>query len=93
MAVLTGQESQQIAPNAGVKVINVQISTADSADTIDVSSETVTGEQIVNTIYNTICHDLTTGDEVTATFSGTVVTIDAAGGTTDHDYSLVVFGV
>lgn len=89
---LTGQTSQQIAPNAGVKQILIRISGADSADTIDLSSSTATGGETLSTIDCLYCYDRDTGDQVTATFSGTTVTIDASGGTTDKDYRLIAWG-
>jgi hypothetical protein len=60
-------------------------STADSNDTVDVSSLVADG--YVDTL---IGWDLTSGDTVTATYAtGTgIITIDAAGGTTDHIYIL-----
>ena len=57
-------------------------STMDSADTVIVP--TVTGK----TVRIIGCFDNTTGDSVTATVSSFTVTLDAAGGTTDHTYVL-----
>lgn len=57
-------------------------STMDSADTVAVP--TLTGK----TVRVVSCRDATTGDSVTATVSGSTVTIDAAGGTTNHVYVL-----
>ena len=37
--------------------------------------------------------DITSAILATATVSGTVITIDASGGTTDHTYGLLVMGV
>jgi hypothetical protein len=60
-------------------------STADSNDTLDVST-------VYSTINFLIAWDSTTGDVVTATESSNVITIDAAGGTTDHVYAILVIG-
>ena len=60
----------------------VSPSTADSNDTVTLP--TITGR--TPTVIS--CFDTTTGDAVTATVSGQVVTIDAAGGTTNHQYVL-----
>ena len=94
MAAVTGCTSTQVLPNAGAKIIVVTTpATADSADTVDVSSATVTGGDTLSTIYGVIAvFDTTTGDAVTGTWSTTTVTIDAAGGTTNHVYKLVVMG-
>ena len=56
-------------------------STADSANTIDITS-LLQGR----TVVNIQAWDTTTGDTVTATLSTATITIDAAGGTTDHVY-------
>lgn len=62
--------------------INVWVSpsTMDSADTVAVP--TVTGA----TVRILSCFDNTTGDSVSATVSSYTITLDAAGGTTDHEY-------
>lgn len=60
----------------------VSPSSMDSADTVVVP--TITGK----TVRVISCFDNTTGDAVTATVSSYTVTIDAAGGTTDHVYTL-----
>jgi hypothetical protein len=57
----------------------------DSADTVAVP--TVTGK----TVRVVSCLDVTTGDAVTATVSTFTVTIDAAGGTTNHPYTLTYY--
>lgn len=62
----------------------VSPSTMDSADTVVLP--TLTGR---TPIIIGGCFDGTTGDLVTATLSTQTVTIDAAGGTTDHSYYLV----
>jgi len=56
-------------------------STADSNDTID-----ITAALQGRTIVNVQAWDTTTGDTATATLSTATITIDAAGGTTDHVY-------
>jgi len=59
--------------------------TMDSADTVDVP--TITGR----TVYMLAAWDGTTGDAVTATVSSQTITVDAAGGTTDHVYTLMFY--
>lgn len=95
MAAITGCTTTQALPNAGYLVLVVTTpSTADSADTIDVSSATATGGQTLSTIYGVLgAFDNDTGDAVTATWSGTTITLDASGGTTNHTYRVVVLGV
>jgi hypothetical protein len=94
MGAITGCTSQQVSPNESTKIIEVVTpATADSNDTIDVSSATVTGGQVLGTIYGVLgAYDTTTGDAVTATWSSTTITIDAAGGTTNHVYRVLVYG-
>lgn len=61
--------------------------TADSGDTLDVST-------VFSTIYGIVNRwDVTGDDEITATVSSGVITLDAAGGTTDHQYVVTVMGV
>jgi hypothetical protein len=95
MAAITGCTTQQASPNAGYLILVVKTpATADSNDTIDVSSAAATGGQTLATIYGVLgAFDNTTGDAVTATWSGTTITIDAAGGTTDHTYRVIVVGI
>lgn len=95
VAAITGCTSQQVSPNLASKIIEVVTpATADSADTLDVSSATVTGGQVLATIYGVIgVFDTTTGDAVTGTWSGTTITIDASGSTTNHVYRVVVYGI
>ena len=93
MAAVTGCTSSQVAPNQEVKCIKVKTpATADSADTIDVSSVTVTGGETLVSIINVLASDTTTGDAITGTWSGTTITLDAAGGTTNHVYEVLVWG-
>ena len=74
-------------------LVIITVATADSADTIDLADATVTGGDTLNSVDAVIsCFDATTGDHVTATVSGAVVTIDSAGATTDHVYVLQVIG-
>lgn len=60
----------------------VSPATMDSADTVVLP--TVTGK----TLRILSAFDNTTGDAVTASVSSFTVTVDAAGGTTDHAYVL-----
>lgn len=93
MAAITGSSSWRV-DTLGKKVIIVDTpSSADSADTIDLSSSSATGGETLTTIHGLYVYDRTTGDSVTCTFSGTTVTIDASGGTTNHTYSILAWGV
>jgi len=69
------------------ETIIVTPSTADSADTIDISA--LVGDGLPLGI---IGWDVEGGDTATATYnvSTGVVTIDAAGGTTNHTYAITV---
>lgn len=64
-------------------VLIISPATMDSADTIDVAA-------LLNgrTIRAASAWDSTTGDSVTCTLSTSTLTIDAAGGTTDHVYNI-----
>ncbi len=93
MAAVTGCTSTQFLPNLNVRVeLVITPSTADSADTIDVSSAAVTGGNTFLSLIGAIAFDITTGDSVTATWSGTTITLDTAGGTTNHTYKVLVIG-
>lgn len=93
MAAITGCTPYNALPAVNKKlIVIVTPSSADSNDTIDVSSATATGGDTLKTIVDVVVHDQTTGDYVTATVSGTTITIDASGGTTDHVYALWVLG-
>lgn len=93
MAAVTGCTSAQVAPNGGYKqIIIFTPATADSADTVDVSSATATGGETLSAIKAIYAYDQTTGDLVTSTFSGTTITLDAGGGTSNHPYTVVVWG-
>lgn len=94
MAAVTGCTEYQVLPNAGLRAALITTpATADSNDSIDVSSATVTGGETFATVYGCWAYDATTGDSVTATWSGTTITLDAAGGTINHTYKVLVFGV
>ena len=94
MAAVTGCISTQVNPNTGVKIIMITTPpTADSGDTIDIGNKTVTGGETLAAIFGVIAvFDADSADAVTGTWSGTTVTIDAAGGTTDHTYRIIVCG-
>lgn len=64
-------------------VLWISPSTMDSNDTVDPPAKTG------RTIRVLSCHDATTGDAVTASISSGTITIDAAGGTTNHTYHLL----
>lgn len=94
MGAIVPSKGYYVTPGEGVKKIGILTdATADSGDTVDVSSDTATGGPTLSTIYGAVAFDMTTGDSVTATFSSTTVTIDAAGGTTNHQYYIEVQGV
>jgi hypothetical protein len=67
------------------KCLIVTPATADSADTIDLA-----GLLEGRTIRGLVAWDSTTGDSVTCTLSTSTITLDAAGGTTDHVYNILV---
>jgi len=93
MAAITGCTSYGVVPSQNRKILLVKTpATADSADTVDLTSSTITGGETISTVDFVIAWDNTTGDIVTATQSAGVVTLDAAGGTTDHTYSILVVG-
>jgi hypothetical protein len=94
MAAVTGCTIQQFAPNNGLRCeVITTPATADSNDSIDVSSSTVTGGNTFGTIYYVLASDITTGDAVTCTWSSTTITLDASGGTTNHTYKVFVWGI
>ena len=64
-------------------------STADSNDTIDISA-LIPADTNLEGIHAWDCES---GDSATCTYAtGTgIVTLDAAGGTTDHTYSVVIY--
>lgn len=70
------------------EVLIVSPSTMDSADTIDLT-DLLNGRSLVDAR----AFDQTTGDEVTVTvnMSTDVATLDAAGSTTDHTYTLHIW--
>jgi hypothetical protein len=94
MAAITGSTGYRTVPgNDRLLVSIVTPATADSADTLDVSDTAATGLSIaLNTVDAVWAVDVTTGDAVTATVSGTTITIDAAGATTNKVYALMVLG-
>lgn len=71
-----------LTPEAELKIW-ISPSTMDSGDTV--TPPAITGK----TIRVLAARDLTTGDSVTTTVSAGVITIDAAGGTTNKVYSLL----
>ena len=86
MAAITTSTYTSVIPNLGKTVMYVETpDTADSADTVDVAA-------VISEIDMVLANDKETGDVITATYSGTVITLDAAGGTTDHTYTLLVVG-
>jgi hypothetical protein len=96
MAAITGCTTKQLGPNANIKAFWIATpATADSNDTIDVSDVTATGDKsnILGTIYGVYATDQTSADAVTATWSSTTITLDAAGGTTNHVYNVFVWGI
>ena len=61
----------------------VSPATMDSTNTIDLADLLVG-----RTVRDVRAWDSTTGDSVTCTLATTVITVDAAGGTTDHVYNI-----
>lgn len=91
MAAITASSANQISPNAGVMMKFVLCpATMDSADTVDVSAAANGG---FTAVYFVAAYDVTTGDALTTTISGTTVTVDAAGGTTNHAVGMIVIGI
>ena len=84
MAAVTYTDGKEYINTAGeCEIITwVSPSTMDSADTVVLP--TVTGKSIVLVA----CWDITSAILATHTLSTATVTIDAAGGTTDHSYAL-----
>jgi len=82
VAYADGKERDMSLTSQNMIKIWISPSTMDSADTVVVP--TVTGA----TLRVLACFDQDTGDSVTATISTFTVTIDAAGGDTDHTYVL-----
>jgi hypothetical protein len=93
-AAITGCTTKSVFPNLGQKCLIIKtLATADSGDTLDVSDTTVTGGEVISSgISFVTAFDITGNDRVTATVSGTTITIDAGGSTTDHQYTLLVMG-
>lgn len=93
MAAITSVTTKGLSPNLGKKAIVVETpSSADSGDTVNVGDSAVTGGEVLSSVDWVVAWDQTSGDVVTATVSGTTITIDAAGGTTNHVYCLLVLG-
>lgn len=94
MAAITGSTGYRTVPGNDRLLVSILTpATADSADTLDLSDTDATGLSIaLNTVDAVWAQDVTTGDSVTATISGTTVTLDAAGATTNHTYALLVLG-
>lgn len=83
---MTGVTKRRVIPDLELTLVSyLTPATADSADTIDVTSE-------FSTVTGAFAFDFTTGDNVTATNSSGTITIDASGGTTDHTYLVFVVG-
>jgi len=96
MPAITGCTIAQIEPNPNYRIeVITTPATADSNDTLDVSSAAATGGNTFKTIYGIIGAFDTSQDydAVTATWSTTTITIDAAGGKTNTVYKIIVMGV
>ena len=87
---LSATTVRKIAPGPGeVQAwLVVTPATADSGDTVDVSGTPVN----IKDIKFLTVWDETSGDVVTATESAGVITIDTAGGTSNHTYGIYVIG-
>lgn len=93
MTAVTGCTGRNLLPGIEKNTILVLTpATADSGDTVDLTSATVTGGPTLSAIDFLICWDKSTGDIVTATDSSGTVTIDAAGATTNHTYAILAMG-
>ena len=93
MAAISSVTTNGISPSLGKKCLYIETpATADSADTVDVTDSAVTGGETLSSVDWVVCWDQTTGDVVTATDSAGTITLDAAGGTTNHVYALLVIG-
>jgi hypothetical protein len=93
MAAISSVTTHGIVPSLGKKMLYIETpSTADSGDTVDVGDSSVTGGETLSSVDWVVAYDQTSGDVVTATVSGTVITIDAGGATTNHTYVLIVVG-
>ena len=63
MAALSTVTTKGISPNVGKKMLYIETaSTADSADTVDVTSTTVTGGETLSSVDWVVAWDQTTGD-------------------------------
>ena len=85
MAAITGSVYKSISPNLGKTVGYIETPISDSADTVDVAG-------YFDEVDMVIAFDKTDGAAVTATVVTTVITLDAAGGNTDHIYTLMIVG-
>jgi len=77
-----GTERDQSLTNEASEVLWISPATMDSNNTVTPPARTGKTIRVIS------CWDNTTGDAVTASVAAGVVTIDAAGGTTDHSYLL-----
>jgi len=82
---ITNCEIQHKNEGGYTQILILTPATADSNDTVDVSTLVPDGD-----LCGLVGWDVTSGDSVTATYAtGTgVITVDAAGGTTNHMYAL-----
>ncbi len=87
MAAITGSTVRKMSPGPAelLDILYITPNTADSNDTLDVSTT-------FDDIKWLVAWDETSGDTVTATESSAVITIDASGGTTNHVYGVRVVG-
>ena len=93
MAAITSVTNNQVTPNAGTLFRFLTTpATADSGDTVDVGDTTVMGTGTMSAVSFVVAFDQFDSTVVTATVSGTVITIDAGGATTNHTYTLMVAG-
>ena len=90
MGAISLSDCKVLRINGGYqKILIVTPDTADSNDTIDISAILPADDELMGISGR---WDVTSGDEVTATYAtGTgIITVDAAGGTTDHVYAIEV---
>lgn len=80
VAYADGTQKDQSLTNETAEYVWVSPATMDSNDTVVLPTRTGKTPYIISAFDNT------TGDSVTASISTQTVTVDAAGGTTDHVY-------
>lgn len=78
-----------VAPNTGKKMLFVKLSSVDSGDTIDVSSDL---SQTLNSVDWADLYDNSSDAKSNVSWSGTTVTLDSGNSNTGNDMSLLIVG-